>query len=110
MYTFSEKFKKDLVKQCFKEVCEHAQKEETGALKGIVNTVFKADIFLDIENSVVVVEKDAKVSTNYNYKFNNTKRRIRIIQKIDKPYYFMVELNGEKLPLECDQYSFDYLD
>ena len=105
MYNLSEKTKNNIIKQCFEDVCISAQKEETGALKVIMNSVAKPSLFFDEENNVVVTEKDRNLSINYIYKFSDSKRRIQIIAKLDEPYIFEVELNGEKLTLECDQYS-----
>lgn len=110
MYTFSEKLKEKVIKECFEDICESAQKEESGALKGILNTVMKADLYLDLEKSIVVTAKKSNLTINYTYKLSNSKKRVQIVQKLDEPYIFEISFNGEMLTLECEQYSCRCLD
>ena len=105
MYQLTEKIKKQIVKECFDDICKNAQKEEAGAFKGLVNSVIKANIYLDEEKSVAVVNQKHGLATNYIYKLIESKQRIQILQKLEEPYIFSIELNGEKLQLECEQYS-----
>lgn len=110
MKELSDKIKNKIVEECFEDVCEDAQKEETGAFKGFVNQVIKPRVCLLQDRSVVVIDKKHKLSVNYIYKLVESKKRVQILEKIEEPFIYIVKLNDEQLSLQCDQYHCNLLD
>ena len=68
MKELSDKIKNKIVEECFEDVCEDAQKEETGAFKGFVNQVIKPRVCLLQDRSVVVIDKKHKLSSTNIFK------------------------------------------
>ena len=104
MYKLSEKVENSVVKECFDDICVNATKEDSGAFKGIVNAIAKSSLYFDEDKNVAVVAQKHVLALNYIYRLDK-QTRIQILQKIEEPYIFAIELNGKTIELKCDQYS-----
>ena len=105
---YSEKFKNEIVKQCFEELCNSFVKETSG-FAAITSAIVQQKGIVDNEKKIFICKKDSKVEVNYFYtgKIGKEKIRFHILKKLDLPYNFKVNFEGTDIVLECDQYEID---
>lgn len=103
---YSEKFKNDLVKLCFDEQCNSFAKETSG-LKAITSAIVQQKGILNYEEKIFICKKDSKIEIDYFYsgKIDKEKVRFHVLKKLNLPYMFKVNFEGEDIYLECDQYE-----